>query len=182
MSDQANRKRYPSDISDEQWEILSLFLPKPPADSPREPIPQREIVNGILYVLRTGCSWRQMPHDLPNGKTVYYYFRKWKLDGTWERVMTALRKHVRAQAGRQPEPSAALIDSQSIKTSPVRGQERGFDGGKKNLGPQAAPVGGYARESACREGPFGGFGGESRSTAAARSSGGSLSSREPAFR
>ncbi|HVU69552.1 MAG TPA: transposase [Ktedonobacteraceae bacterium] len=159
MSDQANRKRYPSDISDEQWEILSLFLPKPPADSPREPIPQREIVNGILYVLRTGCSWRQMPHDLPNGKTVYYSFRKWKLDGTWERVMTALRKHVRAQAGRQPEPSAAVIDSQSIKTSPVRGQERGFDGGKKNLGPQAAPVGGYARESACREGSFGGFGG-----------------------
>lgn len=134
MSENSHRKRYPSDITDEQWEILVVFLPKPPTYSPRRPIPQREIVNGILYLLRTGCSWRQMPHDLPNGKTVYDYFRQWKLDGTWERVMTALRKHVRAQAGREPEPSAAIIDSQSIKTSPVRGSERGYDGGKKNLG------------------------------------------------
>jgi putative transposase len=85
-----------------------------------------------------------MPHDLPNGKTVYYYFRKWKLDGTWEVVMNSLRKQVRTHMGRDPEPSAALIDSQSIKTSPVRGTQRGFDAGKKNLGPQAALARRYA--------------------------------------
>lgn len=82
-----------------------------------------------------------MPHDLPNGKTVYHYFRQWKLDGTWERAMTTLRKEVRRSVGRQEEPSAAIIDSQSIKTSAVRGSERGFDGGKKNLGAQTSSVG-----------------------------------------
>jgi transposase len=75
-----------------------------------------------------------MPHDLPNGKTVYHYFRKWKLDGTWEKAMTALRKQVRTQMGREEEPSAANTLSQSIKTSPVRGTERGFDSGKKSSG------------------------------------------------
>lgn len=138
MTNQRARKSYPSDVTDAQWEILVPLIPEPGAWSPREPTPRRELVNGILYLLRTGCSWRQMPHDLPNGKTVYHYFRKWKLDGTWERALTALRKQVRSQMGRDPEPSAAIIDSQSIKTSPVRGPERGFDNGKKNLGTQAA--------------------------------------------
>ncbi|GHO51285.1 IS5 family transposase ISMac15 [Ktedonospora formicarum] len=78
-----------------------------------------------------------MPHDLPNGKTVYHYFRRWQRDGTWERAMTSLRREVRAHMGRDPEPSAAIIDSQSIKTSPVRGSERGFDAGKKNSRAQA---------------------------------------------
>lgn len=82
-----------------------------------------------------------MPHDVPNGKTVYHSFRLWKRDGIWERTMTTLRKQVRTQMGREEEPSAAIIDSQSIKTSPVRGIERGFDGGKKNLGPQASHLG-----------------------------------------
>src|SRR5260370_16109504 len=133
MTTPFNRKPYPSDLTDAQWEQLAPFIPEPGAWSPRAPIDRREIVNGILYLLRTGCSWRQMPHDLPNGKTVYHSFRKWKLDGTWEKAMTALRKHVRVQMGREEEPSAAIIDTQSIKTSPVRGRERGFDGGKKNL-------------------------------------------------
>jgi transposase len=138
MSDTLTRKPYPSDLTDGQWEILAPLIPEPSAQSTRAAIPRREIVNGILYLLRTGCSWRQMPHDLPNGKTVYHYFRLWKLDGTWEKVMSSLRKKVRTQMGRDPEPSAAIIDSQSMKTSPVRGSERGFDGGKKNLGSQAA--------------------------------------------
>jgi transposase len=141
MTNQLARKPYPSDVTDAQWEILAPFIPEPAADSPREPISRREIVNGIFYLLRTGCSWRQMPHDLPNGKTVYHYFRLWKLDGTWERAMTALRKHVRTQMGRDPEPSAAIIDSQSIKTAPVRGIERGYDAGKKNPGSQTAHPG-----------------------------------------
>lgn len=138
MSNQLARKPYPSDITDAQWAILAPFLPEPPTYSPREPIEQRELLNGMMYVLRTGCSWRQMPHDLPNGKTVYHYFRKWKLDGTWDKIMTALRKQVRIQMGREEEPSAAIIDSQSIKTSPVRGAERGYDAGKKNPGSQTA--------------------------------------------
>jgi transposase len=141
MPNQLARKPYPSDVTDAQWELLAPLIPEPGAWSPREPIARREIVNGILYLLRTGCSWRQMPHDLPNGKTVYHYFRLWKLDGTWEKAMTALRKQVRTQMGREAEPSAAIIDSQSIKTSPVRGTERGFDGGKKNLGPEACHSG-----------------------------------------
>jgi putative transposase len=134
MTTQFNRKPYPSDLSDAQWELLAPFIPGPAADSPREPIARREIINGILYLLRTGCSWRQMPHDLPNGKTVYHYFRKWKRDGTWEKAMSSLRKQVRTQMGRDPEPSAAIIDSQSIKTSPVRSVERGYDAGKKIMG------------------------------------------------
>jgi transposase len=137
MCETAKRKPYPSDLSQAQWDLLAPFIPEPSPATAVETIPRREIVNGILYVLRTGCSWRQMPHDLPNGKTVYHYFRLWKRDGTWEKAMTSLRREVRTQMGRDEEPSAAIIDSQSIKTSPVRGSERGFDAGKKNLGSQA---------------------------------------------
>lgn len=133
MTNQLARKSYPSDVTDAQWKILEPFIPEPGAWSPCEPIPRREIVNGILYLLRTGCSWRQMPHDLPTGKTVYHYFRKWKRDGIWERAMTAMRKQVRHQMGREEESSAAIIESQSITTSPVRDTERGFAGRKKNL-------------------------------------------------
>ena len=141
MTIQFNRKPYPSDLTDAQWELLAPFIPKRAAESPRKPIDRREIVNGILYLLRTGCSWKQTPHDLPNGKTVYHYFRQWKRDGTWEKAMTSLRKQARTQMGRDPEPSAAIIDSQSIKTSPVRSVERGYDAGKKNHGSQAAHPG-----------------------------------------
>lgn len=141
MSEPLTRKPYPSDLTDAQWDLLSPFIPEPSPLSTRTPVPRRELVNAIFYLLRTGCSWRQMPHDLPNGKTVYHYFRRWKLDGTWERAMTALRQQVRSQMGRDPEPSAVILDSQSIKTSPVRGSERGFDGGKKNLGAQAPCAG-----------------------------------------
>ena len=127
MSENSSRKPYPSDLTNAQWELLAPFIPGPSPNATQDVIARREIVNGILYLLRTGCSWRQMPHDLPNGKTVYHYFRKWKLDGTWETAMTALRKDVRRSIGREPEPSAAIIDSQSIKTSAVRGPEKGYD-------------------------------------------------------
>jgi transposase len=132
------RKRYPSDLTDAQWEMLAPFIPEVSPNTTQATIPRREIVNGILYVLRTGCAWRQMPHDLPNGKTVYHSFRRWKLDGAWEKAMTHLRKQARRAINREEEPSAAIIDSQSIKTSSVPGVERGFDAGKKNLGSQAA--------------------------------------------
>src|SRR5712691_5407372 len=149
------RKPYPSDLTDAQWDLLAPFIPEPSPEATRETISRREIVNAILYLLRTGCSWRQMPHDLPNGKTVYHYFRLWKLDGTWEAAMSSLRKLVRTQMGRDPEPSAAIIESQSIKTSPVRGSERGTDCGKKNLGTQAAHPGRHARVAPGSQGPYG---------------------------
>src|SRR5437899_8676950 len=117
MNESLTRKRYPSDLTDAQWELLAPFIPPPSPNTTQEVISRREIVNGILYVLRAGCSWRQMPHDLPNGKTVFHSFRCWQRDGTWEKAMHALRQKVRGSMGREEEPSAAIIDSQSSKTS-----------------------------------------------------------------
>ena len=97
--------------------------------------------DAILYVLRSGCGWRHLPHDLPAWGTVYYYFRRWRREGVWDHMLAALRLRMRTKQGRDPEPSAAVIDSQSIKTSAVRGPEKGFDMGKKNLGAQTDHVG-----------------------------------------
>jgi transposase len=141
MRTHSTRTPYPTDLTDAQWEILAPLIPEVSPNTTQETIPRREIVNGVLYVLRTGCVWRNMPHDLPNGKTVYHYFRKWKLSGVWQNAMTTLRKRTRQSINREEEPSAAIIDSQSIKTSAVRGSERGFDAGKKNLGSQASYFG-----------------------------------------
>jgi transposase len=114
----ATRKHYPSDLSDAQWEILEPLLGSPASGRGRRPaVSRREIVNAIFYVLRTGCQWRHLPHDLPNWNTVYWYFARWVNDGTWERVNDELRRRVRVQAGREAEPSAAIMDSQSVKTT-----------------------------------------------------------------
>jgi putative transposase len=94
----------------------------------------RDILNAIFYVLRSGCPWRLLPHDFPPWKTVFYYFRKWCIDGIWERINRALRERLRVRLGRDPQPSAAIVDSQSIKTTGVGGEERGYDGGKKIRG------------------------------------------------
>ena len=135
------RPAYPSDLTDAQWEILEPLLPPPAEEAPHLIYEQREIVNAILYVLRSGCPWRLLPHDFPAWGTVYWYFRRWRRQGIWDQVLHTLRRRVRERAGRDPEPSAAVIDSQSIKTSAVRGPEKGYDAGKKNLGAQAAPAG-----------------------------------------
>ena len=111
------RKSYPSDLTDEQWDILLPLLPPAKHGGRPRTVDIREVVNGIVYVLRTGCPWRMLPHDLPPWQTVYKYFRRWTLDGTWEGVHEALRPNVRQSEGSSPTPSAAIIDSQSVKTT-----------------------------------------------------------------
>jgi putative transposase len=132
------RRAYPSDVTDKEWAILEPLIPAAkPGGRPQE-IERREIVNSILYVLRSGCPWRLLPYDFPNWSTVYLYFREWKQAGIWEQVNAALRHKLRVSLGREPEPSAAILDSQSVKTSSVRGDERGYDAAKKNPGQKAA--------------------------------------------
>lgn len=141
MFSSALQRAYPSDLSDEQWEILKPLIPPLSPEAAYHVHARRAIVNGILYVLRSGCPWRSLPHDLPPYGTVFYYFQRWRREGVWDRVLEALRMQLRSKQGRNPEPSAGVIDSQSIKTSAVRGPEKGYDMGKKNLGTQAAHPG-----------------------------------------
>ena len=118
MAEQTKRKPYPSDLSDAEWQKVEPHLPKRKSPRGRKRVHlRREIVNAIFYVLRSGCAWRMMPHDLPPWKTVYDYFRLWRQDGTWERVNDALRIELRVASGRDPQPSAAILDSQSVKTT-----------------------------------------------------------------
>ncbi len=112
-----SRKPYPSDLTNAQWEELAPLLPPDTTRGHPRTTDLREVVNGILYVLRGGVPWRLMPHDLPPWGTVWWYFRKWRDDGTWERVESALRARVREAAGREATPSAAIIDSQSVQTT-----------------------------------------------------------------
>jgi transposase len=130
------RKAYSSDLTDAQWEMLEPLIPARAEDATNVAYERREIVNGILYVLRSGCPWRLVPHDLPAWGTLYWYFRTWRDEGIWDQILQSLRQRVRQKQGREPEPSAAVIDSQSVNTSAVRGPEKGYDAGKKNLGPQ----------------------------------------------
>ena len=111
------RARYPTDLTDRQWRRVAPRLEPPAGRGRPRSVDRREIVDAILYVLRGGIAWRALPHDFPPWQTVYDYFRRWRLDGTWERVNAALRERARARAGRAPTPSAAILDSQSAKTT-----------------------------------------------------------------
>src|SRR6266851_1477102 len=139
------RRAYPSDLTDAQWELLEPLIPQPSLQGRRPFVSRREVVNAILYVLRSGCPWRLLPHEYPKWQTVYYNFRRWEREGVWDHILHTLRMRMRTKQGRDEEPSAAIIDSQSIKTSAVRGPEKGYDAGKKSLGTQTSPAGGYAR-------------------------------------
>ena len=111
------RNRYPSDLADDQWNRIRPLIPAPkPGGRPRE-VDMREIVNAILYLLRTGCAWRLLPHDFAPWGTVHYYYWLYRRAGVWQRIHDTLREDVRRQAGREPTPSAAIIDSQSVKTT-----------------------------------------------------------------
>ncbi len=116
------RKGYKSDLTDEEWLFIEPLIP--PAKSGGHPrtVNMREIVNAIFYLLRTGCSWEMLPHDFPPYSTVYYYFRRWQKRGVWQKINQALRQQVRQQSGKKAEPSAAIVDSQSVKTTEKKGR------------------------------------------------------------
>lgn len=124
------RKPYPSDLTDHPWALVQPLIPPAKPGGRTRKVVIREVVNGLLYLNREGCSWRAVPHDFPHWRTCYDYFRRWQTDGTWDQLLNTLRPQVRQKAGRPATPSAACIDSQSVKSA-CGGEHRGTDGGKR---------------------------------------------------
>ena len=111
------RPEYPSDLTERQWQLLAPLVPDLKIGGRPGEHSRREIINAVFYVLRTGCQWRYLPHDLPPWKTIYTYYRNWRKDGTWQRIHDTLREQLRAASGRHRQASAAILDSQSTKTT-----------------------------------------------------------------
>lgn len=133
---------YPTDVTDAQWALLAPMLTMPKATGRPPTVDRRAVLNALLYMDRTGCQWRLIPHDFPNKSIVRYYFDLWTGDGTLTRANDTLREALRVQMGREPEPAIAVMDSQSVKTTEAGG-ERGFDGGKNHHWAQAHYLGRY---------------------------------------
>lgn len=116
------RKPYKSDLAEQEWRLIEpLIPPAKPGGHPRT-VDMREVVNAIFYLLRTGCSWEMLPHDFPPYSTVYYYFRRWQRRGLWEQINQVMREQVRMKQGKSPQATAAIVDSQSVKTTEKRGK------------------------------------------------------------
>lgn len=125
------RIAYPSDLTDTQWGLIDRLIPRAKAGGRPRSVPMREVVNGILYLARTGCSWRQLPHDFPPWGTVHFYYRCFRLDSTWTKIHDTLRNKVRIAEGRKVSPSAAIVDSQTVKTT-EKGDHEGTTRARKS--------------------------------------------------
>lgn len=124
---------YLSDLTDLQWELLQKLDFVKPCGRGRPPLNRRLVINAIFYLVRTGCQWRLLPKDFPNWRSVYTVFRRWKITGVWKQIHDTLREQVRMSEGKEPQPTVAIVDSQSVDTA-EGGEERGYDAGKKVTG------------------------------------------------